>query len=88
MSVVVDYHLNEKRFKQTNLLLGVAYRHEDAVIPMLGLRYNAWRAMLAYDVNISPFNVATKRIGGPEITLQHLWYKIVPNPKTKACPVF
>jgi type IX secretion system PorP/SprF family membrane protein len=87
-SILLDYHLNEKRFKQTNLLLGVAYRNNDAVAPMLGMRYNTWRVMLSYDINTSPFSVATRGVGGPEISLQHLWYKVIPNPKNKACPVY
>ena len=87
-SIGLDYHLNEKRFKQINLLAGVGYRHEDAIIPTLGVRYNAWRVAVSYDVNISPFVAATRSAGGPEISVQHLWYKVVKNPKSKACPVY
>jgi type IX secretion system PorP/SprF family membrane protein len=87
-AIGMDFYLNKKRFKQTNLLASVGYRHEDAIIPMLGLRYNAWRVAVSYDINISPFAVATGGGGGPEISVQHLWYKVVKNPKAKACPVY
>lgn len=87
-TVLFDYHLNEQRFKKINLLFGVAYRNEDAIIPTIGLRYNAWRVGLSYDVNISNFKIATRGVGGPEISVQHFWYKVVPNPKNKACPVY
>jgi type IX secretion system PorP/SprF family membrane protein len=87
-TILFDYHLNEQRFKKINLLFGMAYRNEDAIIPTVGMRYNAWRVALSYDVNISKFNIATRGLGGPEISLQHFWYKVVPNPKNKACPVY
>ncbi len=64
------------------------FRLGDALIPAVQIEYNGLTAGLSYDLNISDFDIATQRRGGPEFALV---YRIipVPPPKTfKVCPIF
>jgi type IX secretion system PorP/SprF family membrane protein len=68
--------------------MSIGLRWKDAVIPALQITWNDWTVGLSYDVNTSPFQIATARRGGPEVAL--VWRPIpVPNVKTtKCCPIF
>ncbi len=82
-------HINRDVNKHLALQLGVGYRfHElsDAIIPGIELTYKNWQAGFTYDINISPFNVATLRRGGPEFSLRHI-IKRVPALPFKVCPL-
>lgn len=50
-------------------ILGVYYRLDDAVIPMLGLEYKNVNLSFSYDVNTSGLNDVTNSRGGYEISL-------------------
>lgn len=82
-------YINRTPGKQLALQLGVGYRfHEisDAIIPGIELSYNAWQAGFTYDINLSPFNVATLRRGGPELSLRYIITR-VPTLPFKVCPL-
>ncbi|HMQ49050.1 MAG TPA: PorP/SprF family type IX secretion system membrane protein [Saprospiraceae bacterium] len=64
------------------------WRVQDALIPQVRLLLGNWQLGLAYDVNLSPFQVATLRMGGPEIGIQYLIYKVKPPEVFKSCPIF
>lgn len=81
------YHLNFNKGRETALLLGTGYRWGDALIALVGLEYQGWRAALSYDINISGFAVATNRNGGIELSLQHIWRTVEPLPEQKICPI-
>jgi type IX secretion system PorP/SprF family membrane protein len=66
----------------------LAIRARDAVIPSVQIHWGAWVVGLSYDVNTSPYEVATNNRGGWELATV---YRIVPAPKVpeiKVCPVF
>lgn len=83
-------HFNTDRNTELALQLGVGYRfHElsDAIIPGLELHYKQWQAGFTYDINISPFNVATNRRGGPEFSLRYIVVKVPVLSPFKVCPL-
>ncbi len=83
-------HLNRNPGKQIALQLGFGYRFEDfgdAWYPMFQLDYNNIRVGLSYDVNISDFNIATERNGGPEVSARYIFKKVKPLPSRKFCPL-
>ena len=88
LTTLFSFAVEEKIFKKISIYGGTGFRLNDALIPTVGLQYNQWRVGLSYDVTISAFAAATKGNGGIELSLQHLWYKVPPVKKAKACPVY
>lgn len=83
-------HLNRKLGKQFAIQLGVGYRFQDigdSVMPSIEVFYNGWRAGFSYDINISDFNIATNRRGGPEFTISYIIRRVRPLPAFKICPL-
>ncbi|GJM32683.1 MAG: hypothetical protein DHS20C18_16840 [Saprospiraceae bacterium] len=70
------------------LQAGVGYRLGDALFPYLGVQYLNWKAGFSYDINNSPFNVATAKKGGPEFSLSYIISKVKPPDTFKSCPIF
>ncbi|HRF37497.1 MAG TPA: hypothetical protein PK198_01815, partial [Saprospiraceae bacterium] len=58
-----------------------------ALIPGIELTYDRWMAGFTYDINISPFNVATNRRGGPEFSLRYIIAKVPALGAFKVCPL-
>lgn len=86
----IKYHFDTQPGKQAAVQLGVGYRfHEisDAIIPGIELTYDRWMAGFTYDINISPFNVATNRRGGPEFSLRYIITKVPVLSTFKVCPL-
>ena len=48
---------------------GLFYRYDDAVIPVIKMRYKDFGIGVSYDVNVSPLKTGSQIQGGPEITL-------------------
>lgn len=84
----VKVHLNHNRGKELALALGAAYRVGDAIIPQIAVNYTQWYGSFSYDINISDFEVATARRGGPEFTLIYIIAKVQPLGTFKACPLY
>ena len=84
----IKYHLRQESGKELALSGGISYRMSDAIIAQFELYYSNWQFGLSYDINISPFRVATNRNGGPEISLQYIIFKVQPPDTFKACPIF
>ncbi len=86
------HHLSFKKSKETAISFSTHYRfssvNKDAINPMIEFEYGSWKAGLSYDVNISNFNIATDRRGGPEIAVIYTITKVKPLPEYKACPIF
>lgn len=74
--------------KYLQIQMALQWRIGDAIIPAVQATYNEWTLGLSYDMNVSPFKIATHRRGGPEVSV--IYYPIpVPNvKKTKCCPIF
>ena len=83
-------YLSSKPGEQFSIQLGAGYRfHEigDALIPGIEFSYNRWNAGFTYDINISEFNVATQRRGGPEFSLRYVVNKVPVLSTFKVCPL-
>lgn len=81
-------HISNKIAREVELHLGVANRLDDAVIPMVAIGYDGWKAGFAYDVNTSGFKVATDKAGGPEFFVTYTWKKLWPLEQTRVCTIF
>jgi type IX secretion system PorP/SprF family membrane protein len=81
-------HISNKRAREVELHLGVATRLDDALIPMIALGYDGWKGGFSYDINNSPFEVATDNKGGPEFFLTYTYKKLWPLEQTKVCSIF
>lgn len=86
--VAVRYYLHAARNRELAIQAGMAYRWGDALIPTLELQVRNWCAGVSYDLNYSPFRIATRRRGGPEFFLEYILWKVAPLKKFKACPIF
>lgn len=81
-------HISNKIAREVELHLGAANRLEDAIIPMVAVGYDGWKAGFAYDVNTSPYKAATNEAGGPEFFLTYTWKKLWPLEQTRVCSIF
>ncbi len=81
-------HISNRKAREVELHLGVATRLDDAIIPMIALGYDGWKAGFSYDVNTSNFQAATDKKGGPEIFLTYTWKKLWPLEQTRVCSIF
>lgn len=84
----VRYILSATPGKYYALSVVGSYRMGDAAISAAELEYNHWRMGVSYDWNTSPFEVATRGRGGPELFVQYLIKKVEPLKVFKACPIF
>jgi len=85
------YRLNQQRGKELAVQFGVNYRligKKDAIIPTVEILYTAWKLGFSYDVNLSEFQLATDKNGGPELSLIYTITKVKPVKATKSCPIF
>lgn len=84
-------HLSQKKTKEMALQFTGAFRFNtafgDSVIPAVELHYNTWIIGLSYDVNISPFQEATNRYGGPEIAIRYTVSNVKPINTFRICPI-
>ncbi|MBX2874786.1 MAG: PorP/SprF family type IX secretion system membrane protein [Saprospiraceae bacterium] len=81
-------HLSQEAGEELAVRAGLGYRLGDALFIEAGVYYLNWRLVMSYDVNTSPFRVATNRRGGPEISLRHIITKVKPPDEFKSCPIF
>lgn len=83
------YYFSESSSMKRNLYLGFWYRNKDALVPLLGVEYDAWRVAVNYDINISDLEVASNNRGGIEFSLTYIINTFKPkNIKFKRCPKF
>ncbi|MBK9272497.1 MAG: PorP/SprF family type IX secretion system membrane protein [Saprospiraceae bacterium] len=82
------FYLRTQRGSSFALLLGAATRIGDAIAAKIAAEINNWYVGFSYDVNTSPFKVATRRRGGPEFSVQYIFVKARPLSQLKACPIF
>lgn len=81
-------HISTKIAREVELHLGAANRIDDAIIPMVAIGYDGWKAGFAYDINTSAFRAATDRAGGPEFFLNYTWKRLWPLDQTRVCTIF
>lgn len=81
-------YVNHKRGKELNLLLGIASRLEDAIVPKIAVEYKTWYAGFSYDITTSGFKNIVNSQGGPEFSLMYILVKAHPLTVLKSCPIF
>ena len=81
-------HISNKIAREVELHLGAANRLEDALIPMVAVGYDGWKAGFSYDVNTSNFKAATDKAGGPEFFVTYTWKRLWPLEQTRVCSIF
>ena len=59
--------------------LGAHYRFDDAIIPVVKANIDNWEVGFSYDINLSDFNTASDRNGGPELAVIYTFQKIRPE---------
>lgn len=69
---------------------GVFYRWHDAVVPVVKLNINQLAIGVSYDINISKLSVASKLMGGLEVTLSYKNFLNIRNSDLQStkCPKF
>lgn len=83
-------HLSTHRAREMALLLGAAYRFNelgDAIIPGIEFEYAGFLIGFTYDINISKYQAATNRNGGPELAVRYLITHVKPGPY-RICRLF
>ncbi|MCD6010344.1 MAG: hypothetical protein K0Q79_206 [Flavipsychrobacter sp.] len=50
---------------------GLFYRFQDAIVPVVKIKYTSWAIGISYDVNVSSLKDASQMQGGYEFTLNH-----------------
>lgn len=84
-------HLSTKRAREMAVMLGCAYRFNelgDAVIPGIEFQYAGFLAGFTYDINISKYQAATNRNGGPELAVRYLITHVKNLDEFKICRLF
>ncbi|MBU3744272.1 MAG: type IX secretion system membrane protein PorP/SprF [Sediminibacterium sp.] len=64
------YNYDNER-NDITVMAGVWYRHQDAIIPYLGMEWGNARVGLSYDINVSQLTAASKLRGGFELSLSY-----------------
>lgn len=87
-------HANRQLGKQLSFQVGLGGRvnafseiQDDALYPEFEIFYNSWRAGISYDINTSPFNIATGKRGGPELSIRYIIKHVKPLPQYRICPI-
>lgn len=89
-SMSAKIHLNRQPSREVAIVLGGSYRFDsngDAIIPHIEFHVQRWLLGLNYDVNISAFQTATLRRGGPEVAFRYIFTSVKPLEVQKICPI-
>lgn len=61
--------------RDVQLILGLWYRINRDIIPLMGMKYHGFKFAISYDVNVSKLNLASNYMGGVEISLIKVFNK-------------
>ena len=61
--------------RDMQFILGLWYRINSDLIPLVGINFNAYRFAISYDVNISPLRLASNYKGGVELSIIKVFRK-------------
>jgi len=84
----LGYHVNPER--NVTLYAGLGYRYSGAAMAMIGMDYRGTKLGIAYDIDVSPLNPASRGRGAYELALSYT-AKIYKTPVVKPvlfCPRF
>lgn len=91
MGTKFEFHVIEKRGSDLFLSLGSYVRLSnrwDAVSPYVGARINSLDVGFSYDVNVSRFNIATDKRGGPEVWVRYIIKDVDKIKDFKTCRIY
>jgi type IX secretion system PorP/SprF family membrane protein len=84
---MVSAHAQIKAGNELDLLAGLNYRFNDAVVPVVGLDYKNFLIGLSYDVNTSDLGKTVSNVNSFEISLTYIFKKVrVLEEKRFTCP--
>jgi type IX secretion system PorP/SprF family membrane protein len=61
--------------RDLQFILGLWYRINSDLIPLVGINFNAYRFAISYDINTSPLRLASNYKGGVELSLTKVFRK-------------
>ena len=84
--MILNYKLGT--FAENELITGIYYRNQDAIIPMFGFKYNQTRVIFSYDVTVSTLNKFNNSAGASEISIIHKGFYKDHTDQQVICPRF
>ena len=86
----VRYVLMDEASIYRGIFAGYFGRFGDSGIALVGFDYDAWRAAVSYDINVSGLKPASRNRGGFEFSVQYIFQKpgSKNGPRHKYCPAF
>lgn len=84
------YYLNTRKTQEVAIQLGGSFRFNaigDAFVIGAEFHYHYMQVGFTYDINVSKFQEATNRNGGPELTVRYTIHKVRPLKYRKLCPL-
>lgn len=84
--LLLNYNLSE--FGENELIAGLYYRNQDAMIPMLGLKYKQIKLLLSYDATVSPLNKFNNGAGANELSIINSGFYRDHSDRQTICPRF
>lgn len=86
---LLKFYVNQKRGKETQVHVGVAYRTAGSTIPTFAIQFNEWYASFSYDLDATNFNkIVSSNRGGPEFHLRYIIKAVKPMAERKICPIY
>ncbi len=78
---ILDFNLvnsygDEEAVTQLNkkvVYAGIFYRLNDAIVPVIGMKYKSFNVGVSYDVNVSKLSIASKAQGGVEVNVGYIY---------------
>lgn len=91
MGTKFEFQVIDKRGSDLYLSLGSYFRLSnkwDAISPYIGARINSLDVGFSYDINISEFNIATNKRGGPEVWVRYIIKDVDKIKDFKTCRIY
>ena len=91
MGTKFEFNLIQKRGSDLYLTLGSYVRLSekwDAISPYIGARLNSLDVGFSYDINVSKFNIATNKRGGPEVWVRYIIKDVDEISDFKTCRIY
>ena len=83
---ILNYKLGT--YIENELISGIYYRNQDAIIPMFGFKYNQTRVIFSYDVTVSTLKKFNNSAGASEISIIYKGFYKDHTDRQVICPRF
>ncbi len=81
-------YLSQKRGREKELHLGIAYRTAGFLAPKIALQFSNLYIGASYDIDMTEFSNIHDNNGGPEFHLRYIITNVKPLKLFKICPIF